>query len=76
MSLGEFVAGEPHGYAFVTFSVEVRGVAEHEEEQADCHNKACDDYQECVLDTTDVATGFYGSGFGLLSFHNFLIVLF
>ena len=71
---GEFVTGKPHGDTVESFSVEMTGVTKHEEEQADCHYKAGDDHQECVLDTTYVATGFHVrcSCFGLLSFHNFL----
>ena len=33
VSLGEFVTGKPHGYTVETFSIEVRGVTEHEKEQ-------------------------------------------
>ncbi len=80
MSFCELFGSEPHGGAFVTFSIEVRGVAEHEEEEDHGYNEACDDDQECVLDSANVATGLNGSAVALrsvrlLSFHN-LIVLF
>ena len=78
MSFSELLRCEPHGCAGVAFSVEVRGVTENEEEENHCDDEACNDYQECVFDTTHVAAGLYSVALGsvrLLSFHNLIVLL-
>ena len=53
-------------------------VYENEEEENHCDDEACNDYQECVFDTTHVAAGLYSVALGsvrLLSFHNLIVLL-